>query len=143
MASVVFVPHAGGCEGCTRYLDELGAAVEGLREWATRAVVLVAARAAGAGSATPAGPAGVSMLADDRDAERTRLGVGADQAAVIQADRWGAVYLVEAVGRGAGDHALLPAGRDLTALAQFIDIQCPECGVPSKEWMAVSPFPLG
>ncbi len=133
-ASIVFVPHAGSCQECLRYLADLGSAVEELREWATRVLVL-------AGSGPVEGPPGVLMLADPDGAGRGRLGIPGDQAGVLQADRWGSVYQVETAGAGA--HTVFPVPRDLVAMAKYIDIQCPECGIPSTEWMAVSPFPLG
>jgi hypothetical protein len=144
MASVVFVPHPDRCRECAEYVARLGAAAEGLRDWATRPMVVV-----GGGDATEtvldpaAAPPGVLVLADRDGAGRSRLGIGDDEAVVVQADRWGAVYAVETVGR-AGDHeAVLPTPDDLVGLAKFIDIQCPECGIPSKEWLGSSPFPLG
>lgn len=136
-ASVVFIPHPGPCPDCAWYLDQLGAAVEGLREWGTRATVLFPP-----GSEVAGAPPGVHALADDGGAGRAELGVGDDQAAVVQSDRWGAVYEVAAVGPGAS-HAEMPTPGDLVALAKFIDIQCPECEVPSEEWRACTPFPLG
>jgi hypothetical protein len=136
LASVIFVPHRAPCPDCVRYLDQLGDAVTGLREWGARTTVLVAPGSDGTA------PAGVLALADEDGAGRALLGVGDDQAAVVQSDRWGAVYDVAGVEEG-GSHADLPTPGDLVALAQFIDIQCPECGVPSKEWLAASPFPLG
>jgi len=136
LASVIFVPHRAPCPDCAGYLDQLGAAVTGLREWGARTTVLVPP-----GSDVTA-PPGLLALADEDGDGRTLLGVGDDQAAVVQSDRRGAVYDVAAVEEGAS-HADLPTPGDLVALAQFIDIQCPECGVPSKEWLAASPFPLG
>ncbi len=134
-ASVVFVPHLGCCAECARYAGELSSAVEALREWGTRAMVLVAPEAE---ITAP----GCLLLADDGSG-RSQLGVGQEQAAVVQADRWGAVYQVEAIGPDAAGHSVLPSPQDLAGLAQFIDIQCPECAIPSREWMAVNPFPLG
>jgi hypothetical protein len=137
MAAVVFVPHREPCEECTRYLEVLGAAAGGLREWATRAVVLV--------SGSDPGPvvSGVALLDDGSGIGRRQLGIGDDQAAVLQADRWGAVYQSELVGPNPADHTRLSPSHDLVAMSKFIDIQCPECEVPSKEWLAASPFPLG
>ncbi len=143
MASVIFAPHGHRCPDCAAYIGQLSTAVERLREWATRAMVLVAPEFEFVGSVAPADRAGVILLADEGGTGRARLGVREDQAAVVQADRWGAVYQVETIGAGGPAHAELPAPRDLVALAQFIDIQCPECGVPSKEWMSATPFPLG
>jgi hypothetical protein len=121
----------------------LGAAAEGLREWATRALIIVVApRDVPAWTESVA--SGVLLLADEAGAGRARLGVGNDEAAVLQADRWGAVYevrLADSVDDAGHDN--LPSPAELVALAKFIDIQCPECEVPSKEWLSASPFPLG
>jgi hypothetical protein len=138
-ASVVFVPHRGPCPACTDYLDVLAAAATGLGEWATRALVLVTADSAGGDQVR----AGVVLLDDSAATGRARLRVGDDHATVIQADRWGAVYQAAEVTSISASHAILPAAHDLIALAKLIDIQCPECEVPSKEWLDVSPFPLG
>jgi hypothetical protein len=138
-ASVVFVPHREPCPSCTGYLDVLAAAASGLAEWATRALVLVTGGNAGGDRV----PAGVVLLDDAAATGRARLHVGDDHAAVIQADRWGAVYQAAEVTTISGSHAALPAAHDLVALAKLIDIQCPECEVPSKEWLDVNPFPLG
>ena len=136
-ATVVFVPHRHPCAACAAYLGELGAALGGLQEWATRAVVLMPA------GLTASAERGVTLLDDASGVGRARLGIDDDQAAVIQADRWGAVYQAKAVGPEPGSHVELPAPHELVGLAKFIDIQCPECEVPSKEWLAASPFPLG
>ena len=136
MATVVFVPHLVSCPDCHGYLAELGASASGLQEWATRAVVL-----AGPGWVQQA-PAGVLILDDTAGHGRTALGLGAAQAAVLQADRWGAIYQAEFIGADQS-HDTLPAASELANLAKYIDIQCPECGVPSQEWRGVSPFPLG
>ncbi len=142
MASVVFVPHQGTCQGCADYVALLGVAADGLRDWATRPMVI-----AGGGDTAGLGGAGESpgvvMLADEADAVRARLGVDESQALVVQADRWGAVYAVESVEVTADHQAVLPTTEDLVALAKFVDIQCPECGIPSKEWLGSSAFPLG
>jgi hypothetical protein len=135
-ASVVFVPHIEPCPECVDYVAVLGAAAEGLREWATQTLILVSGARAGTAP-------GVALLDDSTGTGRAQLGIGADQAAVIQADRWGAVYQAEMAGPTPAAHAGLPLAHDLVAMAKFIDIQCPECEVPSKEWLAASPFPLG
>jgi hypothetical protein len=91
---------------------------------------------------TDAGPGdrlGYIVLVDADGGARRRVGVSGDDVAVIVADRWGAVYQVTAAG---ADH-FLPDPRDLVGLAKFIDIQCPECEVPSPEWGRACPLPLG
>jgi hypothetical protein len=137
-ASVVFLPHTGHCPGCASYMGELADSVDGLKEWATRAMVLVPPT----GDLSWEAP-GLLVLVDDDGGQRRRLGVGDDRAVVVQADRWGAVYEVESADRSDEAHEALPRARDLVALAKFIDIQCPECEVPSREWLAATPFPLG
>lgn len=136
LASVVFVPHPGGCAGCGQYLAELTAAAPGLGEWASRILVL-----AGEGWSSPE-PVGVAVLDDADGKGRSQIGLGAADAAVLQADRWGAVYQAEVV-RPDGDHGVLPRAGELIGMAKYIDIQCPECGVPSREWLGATPFPLG
>jgi hypothetical protein len=146
MAPVIFMPHVGGCPECARYVAQLGTAVDRLREWATRPLLLVAAEdgSRAASAAQPfAGQPGLIALVDVTGTGRAQLGGGKEQAIVVQADRWGAVYDVQASGLSKDQHAALPTPEDLVALAKFIDIQCPECGIPSKEWLGVSPFPLG
>jgi hypothetical protein len=136
MAAVVFVPHLDPCPECHVYLEELGAAASGLREWATRALILAGT------NWPPESPPGVVPLDDRAGTGRGALGLDSGQAAVLQADRWGALYQSEIVGAGASHHDL-PTAADLVAMAKYIDIQCPECGIPSREWQAVTPFPLG
>jgi hypothetical protein len=86
---------------------------------------------------------GILWLADAGGEGRAQIGVAPDQAAVVQSDRWGAVYEVGAIAAPDASHAGLPTASQLVALAKFIDIQCPECEVPSQEWLSASPFPLG
>jgi hypothetical protein len=143
-ASVIFAPHLGSCADCARYLGQLAEAAPGLREWATRAMVLVSPeRPLDTSALDGAQRSEILLLADERAARRVYLGVGDHDAAVVLIDRWGAVFAAESVGANAAGHAALPSARDLVALAQFIDIQCPECGVPSKEWLSATAFPLG
>lgn len=117
-AVVLFVAHARPCPGCERYLGALADVVEDLGRWATRVYPIVA------------DPGGVA---------RARLGLGIHDAAVVVADRWGAAYGVTA----AGDDHGLPEPASLVDLAKLIDIQCPECGVPSDEWRQCSTLPMG
>jgi hypothetical protein len=142
MASVIFVPHRDPCLECRAYALQLAGAVGGLEEWGSR-LLLLAPSAAEAAFATAGAGSGILLLDDADGAGRTALGLAEDQAAVVQADRWGAVYEAAAVGRPAVHAADLPTPEELVAMAKFIDIQCPECGVPSKEWLQASPFPLG
>lgn len=142
MASVIFVPHRDPCLECHAYAVQLAGAVPGLEEWGSRLLLLVPSVPETA-FASAAGRSGNLLLDDADGAGRTSLGVADDQAAVVQADRWGAVYETAAVGRPAIHADDLPTPEDLVAMAKFIDIQCPECGVPSTEWLQASPFPLG
>ncbi|MGH9125831.1 MAG: hypothetical protein ACRDZ8_14050 [Acidimicrobiales bacterium] len=143
-ATVVFAPHPSGCSACTGYLAELGTAVAGLRDWATRVMVLVADPDGGGDPAlTAAAGAGVLLLADADSSGRRHLGAGDDQAVVVQTDRYGAVFEAEAVASPDADHEPLPLPAALISLAEYIDVQCPECGVPSREWLAATRFPLG
>jgi hypothetical protein len=170
-ASVLVFPHLRPCPACDRYLVDLSKIGDDLQEWATRLLVVVPSGEHGAEPPDePADTAATDRPADPRSAEtapatdtdeptdagpgdrlgyivlvdadggaRRRVGVSGDDVAVIVADRWGAVYQVTAAG---ADH-FLPDPRDLVGLAKFIDIQCPECEVPSPEWGRACPLPLG
>jgi len=146
-ATVVFAPHPGGCSACASYLAELATAVAGLRDWATRVMVLVSDPVGAVGAGDPAlseaAGAGVILLADVDGAGRRHLGASEGQAVVVQTDRYGAVFEAEAVASPDAGHGALPPPAALVALAKYIDMQCPECGVPSREWLAATPFPLG
>lgn len=137
---MIFVPHGHTCPDCVEYAEALAAGREALSEWAARALVLLPTNEIGHIDAWPR--PGLSLLADDDGAGRAQLGLGNDQAAVVQADRWGAVYDIAVIPTTRG-HGELPSVSALVALAKYIDIQCPECGVPSKEWLLATPFPLG
>ncbi|MDP9072696.1 MAG: hypothetical protein M3N98_00745 [Actinomycetota bacterium] len=130
-ASVVVLPHLVRCADCEAYLTDLSAVSEDLRQWATRVLVVVPSDASEV--------AGCTVLVDPDGAARARIGVADNDVAVIVADRYGAVYQVDAAG---ADHCL-PAPAALVELAKFIDIQCPECGVPGAEWQLSCPLPLG
>ena len=139
-APVIFVPHGRPCPECIQYAGVLAAAHDPLAEWAARALVLLPPNLVG--EVGPWQRPGLALLADHDGSGRAQLGVDNDHAAVAQADRWGAVYDI-AVIPASGDHGNLPWVSALVAVAKYIDIQCPECGVPSKEWMLATPFPLG
>lgn len=117
--SVLVLPHAD-CAACRDYLDRLGALADRFDAWGA-AVLVVAA------GGTPAEPlsgraAGVLLDADDR--ARAGLGLAADEAAVVVADRFGTVYRV-----AAGGHELIEPD-DLLEEARYMGSLCPECGVP-------------
>ena len=135
-ASVLVFPHPGSCPECATYLAALSEIAEDLRLWGTR--MLVVAPGPAADPRTSDSP-GYTVLADEEHTARSRVGVNDGDVAVIVADRYGAVYQVSAAG---ADHCLPDPG-DLVELAKFIDIQCPECGVPGPEWQLACPLPLG
>jgi len=103
--------------------------------WAGRPLVIVpasvenAARLVGSVDGVP-----FPVLADPDGDVRRRLGVPADRAALVIADRWGVVYnAVEA------DTARdLPPVDEVIEWVRYLATQCPECGVPDEpgrgEW---------
>ena len=120
-ASVVFVPHVEDCAPCRHYLLHLGEAVGGLREWAARVMVAAPAVLSSDEALVAASvDSGVLVLSDEDGDGRALLGVRPDQAAVVQADRYGAVFEVEAVRTADADHTSLPSPQALVSLAQCL-----------------------
>jgi len=115
--------HPGPCTDCATYLDEISQVVDDLRSWGTRLVGVLP-------DGEDASPCPFPLLSDQSDEGRRRLGIGADEAAVILTDRWGEVFEVAAYGR---DHDL-PLPRQLIESAKIVDLTCGECNVPGPEW---------
>lgn len=114
-ASLVVFPHPD-CEPCRRYLDRLRAHVDRLGVWDARPIVVDAEDVEE--------PPGVAV--PDPDGRiRSACGVDAAAAAVVIADRWGAVYRSTTVGPGHD----FPTVDDLLEWATYMVTQCPECGV--------------
>ena len=132
-ASVVVLPHTGPCDACQAYLGRLADVTDELASWGARPL-LVAPPDGGAPADLP-----FPVLDDPGGVARSRCGVGPDEAAVVMADRWGAV--VESVATGP-DHAF-PDPDVLVRRAMNLGIACPECGVADGGWATVSPVPLG
>lgn len=122
-ASMLVFVHDRDCAACERYLDEIGAAVTGLGEWATR-LLAVAPRG------EPSSDRPFPVLVDEGGAVRRRLGIGDDEAAVLLADRWGELFEAATFGT---EHDL-PLPRQLIESAKILDVSCGECNVVSPEW---------
>ncbi len=122
-ALLLVFTHAGPCSGCASYLGEISGVVDDLRSWGTRLIGVLP-------DGEDAAPGPFPVLRDRGDEGRRRLGIGADEAAVILTDRWGEVFEVAAYGR---DHDL-PLPRQLIESAKIVDLTCGECNVPGPEW---------
>ena len=119
---LVFV-HPDPCDDCAAYLGELAGAVDDLRAWATRLMVV-------AGKAD-VGDQPFPVLRDDDGAARHRIGIGDENAAVLLTDRWGEVFEVATFGPAHG----FPLRRELVESAKIVDLSCGECNVPGPEWL--------
>jgi hypothetical protein len=97
--TVLVSVHSAGCEGCRKYLEELGPSAAEFEVWDARLAVITPEPD---GAATPVAPAG--------------------EAAVIVADRYGHVYEATYAGEG---HAF-PAPRQLEEWLKFLGTLCPE-----------------
>ncbi|HEY8469109.1 MAG TPA: hypothetical protein VIL18_05675 [Longimicrobiales bacterium] len=134
-APVIVVLRSADPEEGSEVLLRLTQAHHSLDIWAGRPLVIVpasvenAARLVGSVDGVP-----FSVLADPDGEVRRRLGVPADRAALVIADRWGVVYnAVEA------DTARdLPPVDEVIEWVRYLATQCPECGVPDEpgrgEW---------
>lgn len=122
-ALLLVFAHPGPCTSCAGYLDEVAGVVDDLRSWGTRILGVVQ-------GGEDAAPGHLQVLRDQDGEGRRRLGVGADEAAVILTDRWGEVFEAAAYGR---DHDL-PQPHQLVESAKIVDLTCGECNVPGPEW---------
>lgn len=122
-ALLLVFAHPGPCPRCASYLDEVRGAVDDLRSWGTRPIGVLS-------DGGDAAPGTVPLLRDEGDEGRRRLGIGAEEAAVILTDRWGEVFEVAVYGC---DHDL-PLPRQLIESAKIVDLTCGECNVPGPEW---------
>lgn len=122
---VVFVAHSSDCPGCLSYAADLVAQADEFGWWGGRSTVVLPA--ADASGAELAGRLTLKCVADIEGSGRRRWHLGASDAAVIVADRWGQVYLVADAGDG---HDLPDPASDVMRVLTRIGIQCPECGVP-------------
>jgi len=124
---VVFV-HPGRCPACASYLGEAEGSLDDLRSWGTALVGVVPA-------GEPPVEAGFPVLTDEGGESRRRLGIGAGEAAVLLADRWGEVFEVATFGPEHG----LPLPRQLVESAKIVDLSCGECNVPDPHWRTSEP----
>jgi peroxiredoxin len=119
--TVVVLVHDAACEACKRYLAELAAADEQLREWDGRVAALVPAALERVVEYRRAPDLPFSVLSDPE--RRAWAALGLAGAAVLIADQWGELRYVSPDG---GGHSFLTAD-EVTDWLRFLAIQCPEC----------------
>lgn len=107
---VVVVPHED-CPDCADYLAEVATLSSQLTRWNARAL-----------SFGDPGDIELTTIAEPAEEAREALGIGADEVAVLAADRYGIVWNVHV----SSGHDL-PAEDELVDQARFLGIQCPEC----------------
>jgi hypothetical protein len=112
--TVLVSVHSSGCDGCRRYLDELGPSSPEFRDWDARLLIVVPG---GENAAEQLRPPFGTVLAD-----KDRHVSSPDDAAVIVADRYGHIY--DLCRAGAGHR--LPPPRQLEEWLKFLGTQCPE-----------------
>jgi len=106
------------------YLQRLAGAAAELEEW--YAELLVVVHGEGGEAERWEGPGGrLTVLADPEGAAARRIGVGAGEAALVIADRYGQIYEVTR----AGHPQELPSPAQIEEWVKFLATQCPECGV--------------
>lgn len=122
--SVLVFPHPR-CDACSGYVARLAALADRLDAWGGRVLPVVPAAAQAQDLYQQAG----SLVLVDADG-RCRAGVGlpAEAAAVVVADRFGTVYRSVLEG---DDHELIEPD-ELFEEIRYMGSQCPECGVPDE-----------
>ncbi len=134
LATVLAVLHTG-CARCQAWLTELAAREADLHDWDGRVIAVYAgpaphgepvqASAAGtSASSTPSAglrPAGRVRVVADPGGQLARAGVAAP--AVLVADQWGELFVVEHAGAA---HTLL-APDEIIDWLRYLAVQCPEC----------------
>ena len=125
---VVFAADTIGERPVTTLLEELLSRTEELTAEAAQVLVIVTPPR----KATQRGPSGFPTLLDDgghiHRAVGTTDAAGRPAPAVFVTDRFREIFAAFLPGRGLG----LPGVKEILEWLVFINIQCPECGVP--EW---------
>lgn len=123
-SSVLVFPHPR-CAGCSAYIARLDALGDRLGAWGGR-VLPVAGDAEQAQDMRQQTGSRVMVDADGR--ARAGMGLPAEAAAVVIADRFGTVYRSVLDGDG---HELIEPD-ELFEEIRYMGSQCPECGVPDE-----------
>ena len=125
---VVFAADTIGERPVTTLLEELLSRIEELTAEAAQVLVIVTPPR----KATQRGPSGFPTLLDEGGHIHRAVGaadaVGRPAPAVFVTDRFREIFAAFLPGRGFG----LPGVKEILEWLVFINIQCPECGVP--EW---------
>lgn len=118
-ATVMVTVHAD-CRSCEHYLEELTSAHDDVREWDGRVIAVVTD-----GDAAPPrlqhtlhGPLRIA-----RDREHRLRAAGVPTPAVLIADQWGELFVVEDARE---EHTFLSAA-EVVAWLRYLAMQCPEC----------------
>lgn len=131
LATVLVALH-GDCARCEAYLAALAAQEAELRDWDGRVVAVRVGRAdaepaAGSSDGEERAQAAPHRLGERvrvaADPERRLASAGITVPAVLIADQWGELFVVEPAGAG---HALV-APAEIVAWLRYLAVQCPEC----------------
>jgi len=123
---VLFFHHGSHCPACHAMLRELAANAAAYRE--EEALIL------GIGPDEPTVARRLAATVDcpfpllSDPANQTVAEQGLDVPAMVVADRFGEIWAAWA----GGDEHTLPGGREIARWLEFVELQCPECGV--AEW---------
>jgi hypothetical protein len=117
VATVLVILH-GGCEPCAEYLAAITQRSTEIREWDGRVVAAVV----GSQPSMPE-PVRDSVVQVTVDADEQLQQSGAATPAVLIADQWGELFMVE----GAGTAHAFPEPGEIVEWLRYLAIQCPEC----------------
>ncbi len=131
LATVLVALH-DDCAPCDAYLAALAAQEAELRDWDGRVMAVRVGRADAESAARSSEGEKHAHAAPHRPAERVRVAADPERSlasagitapAVLIADQWGELFVVEPAG---AEHALL-APDEIVAWLRYLAVQCPEC----------------
>lgn len=131
LATVLVALH-DDCAQCDAYLAALATQEAELRDWDGRVVAVRAGRADAESAARSSEREERAQAASHRFGERVRAAAdpegklasaGITVPAVLIADQWGELFVVEPAG---AEHTLL-APDEIVAWLRYLAVQCPEC----------------
>lgn len=117
-APVVLLLHGFDCTDCQAYLDRLAARRAELGDWDGELIVVLPTAEPGREEEGAWAP----LVLHDDDARLARR-LGVKPPAVVIADRWGEIRLLDP----AGDNHAFHDPDEIVAWLRFIAIECPEC----------------